>query len=195
MLLATKPLHSCPTRFLFNIPQSARLLDLDADLVEVDKRYDATKPKFLASWKKAYDPWRGQHTVANQIVALFKPMLEDYARLGCDSAFTISIRPTLFVKWNDVCRTALGSAALIIQPVICEFQRQLWLRMASDVARPAVSKLGPADGVHLSACEREQKLELTVSRMRPCTSTPPHTQRSRLMAGAKTTRVRKDGST
>ena len=113
-------------------------------------------------------------------------MLEDYARLD---------------DTNDVCRTALGSAACIIQPVICEFQRQIWLRMASvaqielDAARPAASKLGPADGVHLTAYEREERLELDSVTNAAVYLTPPHTQRSRLMAGAKTTRVRKDGST
>jgi hypothetical protein len=160
-------MNSCPTRFLFDILQSKRLMQLDELGVfdKINTRWQLTKPAWLGQWQEAFDAWRGQRTITKQIIVLFEPMLAEYARMGCDEEYTLSIKPYVFFRWLQAAQIAAADPACVIKPVIKEFIRQLGLRFASvavidmDAAKPPASRIW-SEPITLTPYAREEKLEL-----------------------------------
>lgn len=162
-----KPLMRCPTRFFFSLAQAKALIGLDVPLAALNTRWETAHVSWFESWSIVYSRWASLRNDASKIISLFTPLLDDYVRMGNENEYTLSTRSFLFNKWNNHLVAAIKNPTFAtVHGVAKEAQKQLWLRHAPlaviqvDAGSPPDKKLGPADGVALTALERREKLDL-----------------------------------
>lgn len=157
------PLTACPTRFFYSLLQVRQLQKLDNWLDQLRTRWETGKVDWLGDFLARHDRWRGMRTVATQVLSLFEPLLKDYNRLGSEREYTLPVRLAVFERWNAAAQRALADPACIITDVAKEFQRQLWLRLATvaqittNNGLPAAKKVGP--DIVLTEREKAERLQ------------------------------------